>query len=315
MVAPLLAGSILPPLLAGLSPLENSPRIIIPTLRTLINIADSLSRDQPLIDAGQSSSRTKLADHIYSKDVVSSFVDILSQRLPDASIQTEIMLTARLITQTCASEPHQNVLVNSGVLDLLASRLALDLRNENRSPGGSSANNHPATSILADLLDAIGTIIQGSHYRTARFLYSPPIAGLSSADRPSSSTDRLDSTDGFLYSSSNPTFDYLGLPRLQSFQSKGEHSSRAFPPLGLSFQVDRILGSFHFPTPLPNLLRKSFRERCSKAQFSVGLYMLPEMIKAMEGWLPFGSYRFLNVLRMHSVLTRARRIESEHCRF
>lgn len=250
-VAPLIAGSVLIPLLDILSQVEQPPRMVIPILRTLNNIAESLNRDQPLTDSVDPSLRQELIKRIYTNGVISGFVEIFSQQRLDGETQTAVTLTARLISQTCTSEAHQNMLVKARVLDSLGSRLAITLKHQKRLTTAPFLSNGYTGDAIGDLLDAVGTIIQGSNYRTARFLYSHAMIDLTSTGGMITSSNRtMPSEEGQPSFTSLPplgSFDNLGLPRLEVSQSKAEQSfSKAFPPLGSLIPNGSEVNKLHF---------------------------------------------------------------------
>jgi armadillo repeat-containing protein 8 len=242
----LLAGGILPPLLETLSPSEVSSKLIVATLRTLILIVDATALDKPWMETANGPLRpsvtASIPDQLYTRPVVDGLADILAQTSPSPTVHQQISLTAQLISRTCREDQQQRMLLNAGILELLATKLAgiatsgdSSLRAIGADPRTSSRDVLPSI-YLADILEAIGAIVQNSNYRTAQFLYSPAILNVFPVMKSNAGYEGvMSSLDSYSASQGTPqaaSFDRL-LPRLQAVQSKTESSfSRAFPALG-----------------------------------------------------------------------------------
>lgn len=131
---------------------------------------------------------TSLADAIFSNnDHLDSFAMILMHPDSNREISDQVTIVARLISSLCREERHQYALVNHGILDALATRLAsfavaqgqVIPRAEiiSRSEGLSDFIPAPAKPgiKLTDVLGAISAIVTDSRFRACRLLYSPSI--------------------------------------------------------------------------------------------------------------------------------------------
>ena len=242
----MLAGGILPPLLEALSPSEVSSKLIVATLRTLILIVDATALDKPRMETVnvplRPSVTASIPDQLYTKPVVDGLAEILAQTSPSPTVHQQISLTAQLISRTCREDQQQRMLLNAGILELLATKLAgiatsgdSSLRAVGVDPRTSSRDVLPSI-YLADILEAIGAIMQNSNYRTAQFLYSPAIINVFPVMKSNAGYEgMMPPFDSYSASQGTPqaaSFDRL-LPRLQAVQSKTESSfSKAFPALG-----------------------------------------------------------------------------------
>lgn len=65
-----------------------------------------------------------LADALFTESTIESFYQILSQRNPDFNSEAQISIVTHLIKGLCHEERHQSALVDSGILDALATKLA-----------------------------------------------------------------------------------------------------------------------------------------------------------------------------------------------
>ncbi|KAF2840359.1 ARM repeat-containing protein [Patellaria atrata CBS 101060] len=263
-VAPLLAGGLLPPLLSTLSPIKTPPRLINVTLSVLNVIADTISLEDPRYINSNSSASTVLPDNLFIKSILDYMAEILAQRTSNSTTDQQIGLLTQLIPKICLEEYHRVALAKAGIIELLASRLAaikvsLSLGTTN-SFTSSIASLPPVLpkSYLSDIMESIGSIIQDSDYRTARFFYSPAIVAIFPTSR---SGGGLDNYSAYAENRLQPSaqmdssaMDRL-LPHLQSNHNKSESNfSKAFPALG-SFvaggDVSR-LSSYSDTTVLPS---------------------------------------------------------------
>lgn len=236
-VAPILAGGLLQPLLAALSPNDAPPKLVIATLRTLISLASATGTD-----LFPSPHRARIANEIYQKPDGDSLTEILAQRSAMRTTQEQIGLAAELISKTCREENHRNFLVKAGVLDLLAAHFSAHVSASSLvSPVAevsaiASLPPTPSKSNFLHIVSAISSIIAGSNYRTARFLYCPPVVAMFPTARKVPDIEKY----GFMtqprpsdsYSMQNISpYEYL-LPQLQVAQAKESSFSKAFPALG-----------------------------------------------------------------------------------
>ncbi|KAI9836268.1 MAG: hypothetical protein M1819_001605 [Sarea resinae] len=180
-VAPLLASSILPPLLSALSPDASSPQLVLATLRTLNIIADAIPLEYP----GHVLPDSSLPHLLFSKKNVESLAKILSGLSPSSTVQNQIALSSALISKCCREERHQVILVKHGVLDALAARLAgfvistgFSLAKQAYAPTENMPVAAPPKAKLAPILEAIAVIIQHSKLRASQLLLSPAITAI-----------------------------------------------------------------------------------------------------------------------------------------
>ncbi|KAF2200261.1 ARM repeat-containing protein [Delitschia confertaspora ATCC 74209] len=241
--APLLAANVLPPLLEALSPNEVSLKLIIPTLRSLLLVVDATSMEKPVWTDStdgplRKSPTTVVAQHIYTLPVMENLAEILRQASPSPTVQLAQSLVMQLISKTCYADNQQEMLLEAGILNTLATKLsaiALEdaqyLRLEPRTPSPDAMD----ASYLGDILEAISVIIKDSNYRTARFLYSPSIRALF----PSRKDNQTGTYEEGNNSAQGAPWEKL-IPRLHCGQYRSDPYSKTFPPLGtLQSQGDR----------------------------------------------------------------------------
>ncbi|ORY18006.1 armadillo-type protein [Clohesyomyces aquaticus] len=231
LVAPLLNGNVFPPLLEALSPSQTPPKLVMTTLRTIEQIVDAVAQEKPTESSDgpvRTSLSSSVSEQLYTKQVADNFAEILAQTSRSSSVQQQIWSVTKLIIKTCHDEHQKKLLLEAGILDLLAGKLAAmalpeaqALRNEPRNP---SREQLPSI-YLADVLDAISAIIKDSHYNTARFLYSQPIQQAFGPPKEAATG----AYDGF--SPQATPWDRL-IPRLQTLQSKSDPYTKSWPALG-----------------------------------------------------------------------------------
>ncbi|KAL1623818.1 hypothetical protein SLS54_004280 [Diplodia seriata] len=236
-VAPILAGGLLQPLIAALSPSDAPPKLVIATLRTLISLASATGSD-----LFPNTYRERIAHEIYQKADGDSLTEILAQRSAMRTVQEQIGLTAELISKTCRKDDHRNFLVKSGALDLLSSHFAAHVSASSLvSPVvevSAIASFPPAPSKpnFLHIVSAVSSIIAESSYRTARFLYSQPIVAIFPSAKQISAFEKYGfmiqprSSDSYNTQNISP-YEYI-LPQLQVAQTKESSFSKAFPALG-----------------------------------------------------------------------------------
>ena len=246
----MLAGNILPPLLEAISPNEIPSKLLVATLRTLNQIVDAVAQEKPWTDSFDGPLRSPLSisvhEQIYTKPVIENFAQILAQTLPSTTVQQQISWTAKLIIKTCREEDQRKILLDAGVLDLLATKLAtiaaMDEQSQ-RAENACSAREEPPLPYLSDIMEAIAAIIRDSYFNTARFLYSQPIQQL--FGWPKAGT--IGSYEGYSASSSPTTsWDRL-IPRLQTIQSKSDSYTKSWPALG-TFNSAGSSDSYRLPS-------------------------------------------------------------------
>ncbi|KAH7046674.1 armadillo repeat domain-containing protein [Macrophomina phaseolina] len=236
-VAPVLAGGLLQPLLAALSPSDAPPKLVIATLRTLISLASATGSD-----LFPSPYRARIANEIYHRPDGDALTEILAQRSAMRMMQEQIGLAAELISKTCREDEHRNFLVKAGALDLLAAHFAAHVAASSlvspvaEASAIASFPPAPSKSNFLQIVSAISSVISNSNYRTARFLYSQPIVALFPSAKQIASFEKygfmVQPRPNDLYNTQNiPAYEYL-LPQLQVAQTKESSFSKAFPALG-----------------------------------------------------------------------------------
>ncbi|KAI0388988.1 armadillo repeat protein [Xylariaceae sp. FL0594] len=182
-LSPLHASGVLPAVLSDSCLQHGNSQIRHAALRVLQYIAIATETAQPESPI----SPLSLADAIFSENHVPSLTSILTQRESSYSIEQQTGIVAYLIRSLCLEERHRVALVEGGVLDGLATRLAsvavveghvlpkAELYAELEGLGGYIPKPALSSEHLCELLGAIGTIVTDSPYRAGRLVYSPSI--------------------------------------------------------------------------------------------------------------------------------------------
>ncbi|SPJ87779.1 related to armadillo repeat protein [Fusarium torulosum] len=182
-LAPLHAARAIPALMANVSPFTNAPQLVVAALKALTDIADAcaLAASSSPIDI------ESLANNVFSAQYLDSYGAMLSITSTNTLLQSQVSLTAGLISRLCHEERHQQALTTSGILDVLATRLAsvAVLRGEVVPGADVSARNDgifeafpdpaPRNLRLGLILEAISAILGDSKYRANRLANSPSI--------------------------------------------------------------------------------------------------------------------------------------------
>jgi hypothetical protein len=232
-VAPLLAGDVLPPLLEALRPGETPSKLVTTTLKTLNQVVDAVAQEKPWLDRSESSWRSSLAfavnESIYTRSVIESLAEILAQPGGTLKANQQIESAVRLIMKTCREENQKKMLVDAGILDVLADKLAAVAATDDAIPTtGAKHSNHEQLprSCLPDVLEAISAIIRDSHFYTARFLYSQSIQQLFGWPKECTKS-AFDTSDAAQAAS----WEKL-IPRVQTMASKSDPYIKQWPALG-----------------------------------------------------------------------------------
>ncbi|RYC57017.1 hypothetical protein CHU98_g9198 [Xylaria longipes] len=182
-LSPLFAAGALPAVLDESCLQNEHPEIVLAALRVVKHLAvatTSASASSPI-------NPKSLADIIFSNSYLQSLHRILLPRALDRATEAPITIVAYLIRALCCEERHQTVLVDSGILDALATRIAAVAMTEGyvlpkaeiraRIEGlGEYIPEHPISSgNLDELLGAVAAIITDSPFRVCKFVYSPSI--------------------------------------------------------------------------------------------------------------------------------------------
>lgn len=245
-IPPIRAAAVIAPMLSVLSTTESSASTVLATLRTLNTIADAsaLSLEAKGRDKG-------LFHSLYTKEALASIVQLLSPSTTSHLRQQQVALAAALIAKTCRDDSERNLLVQTGVLEALASILAAIVDATAWAfgpPRGSCVvlglhdhGSSSAQSRLAPILGAIGAIVDTSRSRALQFLSTPSLTAVLSrleADvavpqgRKTNTRSHPGSTPIGSRSSSSPRLDYL-LPQIPSLAPKGTlPESNCHPPFG-----------------------------------------------------------------------------------
>lgn len=178
---PIHAAGALPAILNCLQ--DRRPQIVLAALRVLRDVAEASTSAPSFAPINP----TALADVLFASSCLESLATILAQPDTTRDVAAQISIVARLITRLCREEKHQYALVNYGVLDGLATRLASFAVAEGqvvpraevmaRSEGLSEFIPSPANPniLLSDILGAMAAIVTDSAFRACRLLYSPSI--------------------------------------------------------------------------------------------------------------------------------------------
>ncbi|KAI9697730.1 MAG: hypothetical protein M1820_007717 [Bogoriella megaspora] len=238
-IAPIIASGPLWPLLTCLRPSDNPPKIIVAALRTLITVVESL----PLIadfpyHAERHLATQQLPEVLNSREALNIFSELLS--LPGHPL--EVSLVVRLLYKACPHACRPTVLVKSGILDLLCSRLAALIIYLGYilpgvdAPTVASLPSPPSKSELAPYLSAIRIIVHGSKYRTARFLYSPAVVAVFPTYRPQPPHQGLGMPPTGQPVQPVPSPMERLLPHVPNSRNKIDHlNARAFPHVNVGF--------------------------------------------------------------------------------
>jgi hypothetical protein len=238
-VTPLLAGNVLPPLLEVLRPSETPAKLVTTTLKTLDQIVDAVAQEKPWADMSDTSSRSTLAsavsEQIYVRPVIENLAEILSQPAGTLKANQQMSSAVRLIMKTCQEEHQKKMLVDAGILDILAAKLTafatVDGSSQNSTTKQSAIREQLPRTCLPDIFEAIAAIIKDSNFYTARFLYSQSIQQLFGWPKDRT-TATYDGYDG----SSQPSWDKL-IPRVQTMTSKSDPYIKSWPALGSHSQA------------------------------------------------------------------------------
>ncbi|XDG03307.1 hypothetical protein ABKA04_002922 [Annulohypoxylon sp. FPYF3050] len=156
-----------------------------------------------------------LADSLFTDNHIESFYRILSQKTPTIDNDAQTQMVACLIKNLCREERHQSLLVSSGILDALATKLASFIalngqvlpRAEILAREEHLEDYIPATALsrssLNGVLGAIASIIGESPYRACKLIYSPSILAT------------LPLAEVNLTNNSTPTFGPMELPGIR----------------------------------------------------------------------------------------------------
>ncbi|KAL2255663.1 hypothetical protein VTK26DRAFT_2926 [Humicola hyalothermophila] len=259
------AAGVVPVVLSNVSPLDNPPQIVQTALRVLTNIAAAAQ----LAPTGTEYTDS-LTDAVFTSGSLESLYLVLSQESEDTVVQEQKRLVMYLINRLCSEPHHQNALADSGIVDALATMLAsfVVARGEvvpgaeilGQADGMLALIPPPAASssfsLLADVLEALSTIVAGSRFRASLLLCSPAImAVFPSTEFSPVATESKIAWDALemsglanIRSRSLGAVDYL-LPVIPVPQPRSLSSQFSqFPPLGYSPSRDNLASSARIST-------------------------------------------------------------------
>lgn len=256
-LVPLHTSFALPAILSNINVSTNPPQVVLAALRSLASLAASAS----LSFGAQPLNATVLADSLFSRPHINALSGILQQRATNRYTLNQETLVVSLISRLCRDERHQLGLVNAGVLDALAAKLAgivasqglvipgADLLAQKEGNLCSIPASNPETSRLTGVLEGISVIIANSKFRASQLVYSDSLTAVfpvsSVVDfQPNRSTKVAwsVSTSADLTSKQSQlnAVDYL-LPQLPPPHTRNISAlSSAFPPLGTSGSFENI---------------------------------------------------------------------------
>lgn len=162
----------MPLLLSALSPDHVPSRVIIASLRSLNNIATARFSLKLTHDHVPS------CHTIYTQESLENFVALLQQQPSSLVAQQQVLYTANLIALTCQDDDTGEKLVKAGVVDALASHIAMFAAPQGHSmhvPNTLHSNERRLQLILRGVMRAIAAIAGGSAYRAYRFILSPSL--------------------------------------------------------------------------------------------------------------------------------------------
>ncbi|KAI0479040.1 armadillo repeat protein [Xylariaceae sp. FL0804] len=222
--------------------LQNAhPDIVTATLRLLQVIMETAKLASPASPITTSS----LADELLTGDPLESFSNIILQPASCPGSEAQMSIVACLVRNLCQEEHHQSALINSGILDALATKLASFAAAEGQVlPRAellplSECIPEPATSAsqMDEVLGAIAAIITDSPYRACKLIYSPSILAIfpnvdENSSRYSKISPEIVQLPG-LRPTNQKQFQYMDrlLPDAP-MQSHLHAKHAAFPPLG-----------------------------------------------------------------------------------
>lgn len=182
----LISSNILSSITASLNPATSPPKLILSSLRTLNTMLDTYIQPTATSDPAAT-----ILDALYTPEVLHHLHSILHQTSWDSIAQMQIALTASLISKSCGRQTqlsgnkacertarNQDLLVDVGVLDALATRMAsfcATQRAKQVRDGGALPPQAPPNASLAPILQGIAAIIQDSQLHAIEFVFAKPL--------------------------------------------------------------------------------------------------------------------------------------------
>ena len=191
----------MPAILAHITPSTIAPQIVVAALRALTEIVEAsiLSTSSTPLDTQH------IANQVFQPLYIDSMNSIISNSSPRSIQQSQVSLVAGLVIRLCREERHQSALVASGMLDLLATRLAgFAVGDGHVIPGADALARRDglfeafpdaasAGVKIGPILDAIAAVLGDSGYRAHRLVCSPSILAVFPAVKLEVSGDSLGS--------------------------------------------------------------------------------------------------------------------------
>ncbi|KAI0112089.1 armadillo repeat protein [Nemania sp. FL0031] len=185
-LSPLFASGALSVVLGELCLRNEHPEIVLAALRVIKDLAVATAS----ASASSHINLQSLANIIFAENYLESLHQILVPQTSSRDTEAQITIVAYLIRTLCRSEHHRTVLVDSGILDALATRIAAfavaegyvlpkaevragieGLRDYIPDPPISSEG-------LDEVLGAVAAIVTDSAYRVCKLVYSPSILAI-----------------------------------------------------------------------------------------------------------------------------------------
>ncbi|KAI0798809.1 armadillo repeat protein [Xylaria sp. FL0064] len=183
---PLFASRALQAVLSA-SYLQNEhPEIVLAALRVIKDLTVATTSASP----SSPINLVSLADIIFTDPHLESLRQILSQRTSNHDAEIQITVVAFLIRNLCLEERHQTALVETGILDALATRIAAfaftegyvlpkaEVRAQIEGLGDYIPEPLLSTGGLNEVLGAVASIISDSPFRVCKLVYNPSILAI-----------------------------------------------------------------------------------------------------------------------------------------
>jgi armadillo repeat-containing protein 8 len=310
-VGPILESNLVPLLLRRLSSSSTAERLAV--LKCLNEIALNLPSREP----GRWAFDTRLDEAIYDDSVVASLV----QWVQKDSYSTISLQICQLICRTCRTVRQKQILVDAGLLGVLAHRLAsfvvsaglvapsletLDFPTST----SSLSSTYPSHTDLSPVLETIALLLEHSSERIEQFLNEPSI--LSVLPQPQSSSTEIpqppwSSASSLQSPRSRTAFDGL-LPVFPLKERTNSPNQLNFPPLGAGSSAPRRRPSFHPSTALHSSLSIIPEHQDEKDERTIVPFLLL-LARESRGKRRFLACKLLVILASHK-RTSATRLRS-----
>ena len=229
-------------------------------LKTLIIISDRLPPSVP----SEWAQDKQLANLLYSKEHIHCLGRIIGHSAPSLTIQQSVFLAINLICKTCSEEREKKALVEAGVLDILATKLATFIVAQGFVLPGAVVPQEsgvvaalpapaPTRARLGPNLQAIALLVEQSKPHAEQFLCSPAILAVFPKAQTQFSPNDVRKTpwgtSTYLsgaavpkHATSNPIDNFLPVVPITSAKLSADQSN--FPPLGSIPSVSKKQSAF-----------------------------------------------------------------------